>query len=194
MFAYSWPGARPGSSCWNGLHYIIREPPFSTAKLLDVDYAIDFRDVTTPSDRVAVITTKPLTEEPGWVEMRRGELLMFSRGKFYSTPKSCDAVERAGEGLFSKCIKSKCNRSPKRFMASPKVASTPFSLDATINKCLARETRTLSLIPPPALASPSKAINRPTPPPQTILGSMGTASSPTVAIEAESRSASLAAV
>ena len=70
LFAYSWPGRRPGSKVWNGLYYIVREPPFTTAKLIDVDYSIDFAKVTTPTDRVAVITTKPLTNEEGWKEMQ----------------------------------------------------------------------------------------------------------------------------
>ena len=113
QFAYSWPGRRPGSSVWNGLHYLIREPPFQTAKLLDTDYTIDFAAVTTPSDRVAVITTKPLTEEPGWTEFKRGELLMFDKGLPYRTPKCCEAVELQGRGLYSKSVKAKCaQRSP----------------------------------------------------------------------------------
>ena len=106
QFAYSWPGRRPGSSVWNGLHYLIREPPFQTAKLLDTDYTIDFAAVTTPSDRVAVITTKPLTEEPGWTEFKRGELLMFDKGLPYRTPKCCEAVELQGRGLYSKSVKA----------------------------------------------------------------------------------------
>jgi predicted glutamine amidotransferase len=114
LFAYSWPGQRHGSSVWNGLYYIVRQPPFSTAKLLDTDYEIDFRRVTTPADRVAVITTKPLTEEPGWTEFARGELLMFDKGLPYKTPKCCEFVEQQGRGLFSKAIKAKCSRSPGR--------------------------------------------------------------------------------
>lgn len=129
MFAYSWPGARQGSPVWNGLFYLIREPPFSTAKLLDVDYTIDFRTVTTPQDRVAVITTKPLTEEAGWREMKRGELLMFNRGKSYSTPKCCEAVEKEGGGLYSKCVKTKCNRSPNPFVMCPQSYPGAFTLD-----------------------------------------------------------------
>jgi len=112
LFAYSWPGQRPGSKVWNGLHYIVRQPPFQTAKLLDTDYEIDFAAVTTPADRVAVITTKPLTEEPGWTECQRGELLMFDKGLPYRTPKCCETVELQGRGLFSKAVTAKCNRSP----------------------------------------------------------------------------------
>jgi predicted glutamine amidotransferase len=114
LFAYSWPGKRPGSDVWNGLYYIIREPPFSTAKLLDTDYEIDFRRVTTPADRVAVITTKPLTEEPGWIEFQRNSLIMFNRGVAYRTPECCEVVEQQGCGLYSKVVTKKCGqRSPK---------------------------------------------------------------------------------
>jgi len=121
LFAYSWPGSRPGSKVWNGLHYIIREPPFSTARLLDADYSIDFSTVTTPTDRVAVVTTKPLTEEPGWREFKRGELLMFDKGKPYRTPQCCEAVEREGRGLCSKSFQSKCSR--YRIPPSPPLSS-----------------------------------------------------------------------
>lgn len=102
LFAFSWPGQRPGSKVWNGLYYIVREPPFSTAKLIDCDYNIDFAQVATPGDRVAVITTKPLTNEEGWTEFKRGELLMFDHGKPYAAPEMCASVEREGRGLVSK--------------------------------------------------------------------------------------------
>lgn len=140
LFAYSWPGKRPGSKVWNGLHYIVREPPFSTAKLLDVDYTIDFSAVTDATDRVAVITTKPLTEEAGWTEFRRGELIMFDKGLPYRTPKCCERVEEAGRGLCSKFIKSKCTRSPsfssfrnKSRPPSPPVLVMPVTAVATDN-------------------------------------------------------------
>lgn len=127
MFAYSWPGKRPGSTVWNGLHYIVRSPPFSTAKLLDVDYSIDFSTVTTPSDRVAVITTKPLTEEPGWTEFKRGELLMFDKGLPYRTAKCCEAVEKEGRGLFSKCFASSYRITPSTSPSCVKPSPCPTS-------------------------------------------------------------------
>lgn len=117
LFAYSWPGKRPGSDVWNGLHYIVRQPPFTTARLLDVDYAIDFSTVTTLQDRVAVIATKPLTEESGWIEFRRGELLMFDKGLPYRTPKCCEKVEMEGRGLFSKCFQKKYGACPSTRLA-----------------------------------------------------------------------------
>ena len=127
LFAYSWPGKRPTSNVWNGLYYIIREPPFSTAKLLDTDYEIDFRRFTTPNDRVAVITTKPLTEEAGWTEFQRNELIMFNRGTPYRTPKGCEIAEQEGCGLSSKLVKSKCSSrlSPRWNGCTSNVSSPP---------------------------------------------------------------------
>ena len=96
FFAYSWPGRRPGSKVWNGLYYLTREPPFSEVQLIDVDYSLDFSKYTTAKDRVAVITTKPLTSEDGWKEFQRGQLLMFDKGLPYKTPRCCELVEREG--------------------------------------------------------------------------------------------------
>ena len=59
LFAYSWPGSRLGSSVWNGLHYVIRRPPFSTACLSNVNCTIEFARETLRGDRVAVIATAP---------------------------------------------------------------------------------------------------------------------------------------
>lgn len=102
QFAYSWPGKRPGSSVWNGLFYTIREPPFTTAELTDIDYSVDFSKLTTQDDRVAVITTKPLTKNETWVEMKKGELLMFDQGLPYGDAHDCDTIEKEGRGLCSK--------------------------------------------------------------------------------------------
>ena len=81
QFAYSWPGARPGSDVWNGLHYVVREPPFHKAVLSDCDYEVDFANLAGKDDRVAVIATKPLTTNEDWVEVERGELILFDSGE-----------------------------------------------------------------------------------------------------------------
>ena len=104
MFAYSWPGARPGSKVWNGLYYTIRRPPFASAKLADVDYSVDFSRVTNSTDRVAVIATAPLTVNEEWNEFKRGQLLMFNHGWGYSELYDCHEVEKEGRGLSSKAI------------------------------------------------------------------------------------------
>lgn len=112
MFAYSWPGKRPHSDVWNGLFYLVREQPFSTAQLIDVDYSIDFSKVTTAHDRVAVITTKPLTDEPGWQEIQRGQLLMFDNGVPYKTSQCCEHVEKEGRGLCTSYFKRRRGQNP----------------------------------------------------------------------------------
>lgn len=122
-FAYSWPGQRPGSKVWNGLYYLIREPPFAEARLIDVDYSLDFSEVTTPNDRVALITTKPLTNEEGWKEFKRGQLLMFDKGLAYKSPRCCELVEKEGRGLCTKFFERRRNiapgTSPDGYASSP---------------------------------------------------------------------------
>lgn len=116
QFAYSWPGARPGSKVWNGLYYTIRRPPFSTARLADLDYAVNFENVTTQSDRVAVIATSPLTVNEEWNEFKRGQLLMFDKGQGYSELHDCQEVEQLGRGLCSEALpksqKEGCHNTP----------------------------------------------------------------------------------
>lgn len=104
MFAFSWPGSRDGSTVWNGLHYLVRWPPFSTAELADVDYAVDFSETNGANDRVAIIATKPLTTNENWKEFKKGELLMFDNGLPYSKPYELCVVERCGRGLSSRAI------------------------------------------------------------------------------------------
>lgn len=159
LFAYSWPGKRQGSKVWNGLYYLIRQPPFSTAKLLDTDYEIDFRRVTTPADRVAIITTKPLTEEPGWTEFKRGELIMFDKGLPYRTPKCCEYVEEQGRGLYSKAVKSKCIRSPSRCPSLGGKNESPGSMTSTPPTTSAFEISTFKDYIKPAILLPLLAVS-----------------------------------
>lgn len=167
MFAYSWPGQRPGSKVWNGLWYIIREPPFSTAKLIDDDdYSIDFAKVTTTSDRVAVITTKPLTQEPGWVEFQRGELILFDQGKAYRTPQCCEAIEKQGRGLKehqwlnSSSRKCPSGRSNRPLNQSPCQSPKP---EAAIPAGNMTSTTTTTMEP-----SSTRVAWQPTPPPTPV--------------------------
>ena len=104
QFAYSWPGARPGSSVWNGLHYLVREPPFGKAHLSDCDYTIDFSTVTKEDDRVAVIATAPLTDDETWVEINKGQLILFDDGLPHKAPRECVDVEQRRHGLESDVI------------------------------------------------------------------------------------------
>ncbi len=66
--------------CSTKLHYIIRQHPFNIAHLSDQDVSIDFAAVTTPSDRVAVIATEPLTNNETWAALTAGEFRVFVEG------------------------------------------------------------------------------------------------------------------
>jgi glutamine amidotransferase len=66
--------------CSTNLHYIIRQHPFATAVLSDEDMSVDFSEVTTPNDRVAVIVTTPLTSNERWTPFQPGELKVFVEG------------------------------------------------------------------------------------------------------------------
>jgi predicted glutamine amidotransferase len=62
------------------LSYIVRCAPFNVAHLKDEDMMVDFSQVTTPNDRVAIIATQPLTDNESWVTMQPGTLWMFHQG------------------------------------------------------------------------------------------------------------------
>lgn len=66
--------------CSTKLCYIVRQAPFAAAHLIDRDLTVDFRELTRPSDRVAVIATTPLTDNEVWTPIQPGELLVFQDG------------------------------------------------------------------------------------------------------------------
>lgn len=121
LFAYSWPGQRPASDTWNGLYYLVRQtlssPISASVELEDEDYSVKIPASTEMNNsaaagpekdpqpqRVAIIATKPLTDEAGWIEMKPRELLMFDRGVPHSKSTELDAIEQEGRGLSSKCF------------------------------------------------------------------------------------------
>ncbi|MDO4222943.1 MAG: class II glutamine amidotransferase [Acinetobacter sp.] len=63
------------------LHWLVREYPFKPAQLIDLDVEVDFSQVTTPEDRVAVITTEPLTKNEVWTSYQAGEMILFRDGQ-----------------------------------------------------------------------------------------------------------------
>ena len=99
LFAYSWPGYLPGSSVWNGLHYVVRSPPFSTASLFDVNCTVDFARDTSRGDRVVVISTAPLALWMGYV---------------WEVKDAGDATDEKGYGAKKKKRKRKRNISADR--------------------------------------------------------------------------------
>ncbi len=66
--------------CASRLTYIVRQAPFAKAHLTDQDVSVDFSEVTSPNDRVAVIATTPLTDNETWQSMAPGTLTTFLDG------------------------------------------------------------------------------------------------------------------
>jgi glutamine amidotransferase len=66
--------------CSTKLCYIIRQAPFAAAHLIDEEMTVDFSELTTSKDRVAVIVTTPLTDNEVWTQIQPGELLIFQDG------------------------------------------------------------------------------------------------------------------
>ncbi len=78
-------GAHLFARCATKLHYIVRKAPFRTATLSDDDLCVDFSQVTTPRDRVAVVATAPLTRDEVWAQGRPGEMWVFRGGRLRAT-------------------------------------------------------------------------------------------------------------
>jgi predicted glutamine amidotransferase len=71
--------------CGTKLCYIVRQAPFGRATLRDAELAIDFSAVTTERDRVAVVSTEPLTRDEVWQQGTPGSLWVFDRGALRAT-------------------------------------------------------------------------------------------------------------
>jgi predicted glutamine amidotransferase len=67
--------------CATKLCYVVRQYPFVTARLSDEDLSVDFSQVTTPQDRVAIIVTDALTTNEQWTDFAPGELKVFVDGE-----------------------------------------------------------------------------------------------------------------
>jgi predicted glutamine amidotransferase len=67
--------------CSTNLHYLVRQAPFGTARLQDQDMSLNFEDVASDGDRVAVIATEPLTLDEAWTRFQPGELKAFVDGR-----------------------------------------------------------------------------------------------------------------
>lgn len=74
-----------GQTLWahasTDLHWLVRSHPFRKAQLRDEDLEINFAQLTTSNDRVAIVVTQPLTEGEDWQAFRPGELLTFMDGQ-----------------------------------------------------------------------------------------------------------------
>jgi predicted glutamine amidotransferase len=71
--------------CGTKLCYIIRKAPFGRATLRDAEMQIDFREVTTAKDRVAIVATEPLTRDEEWQQGQPGTMWVFGQGAVKAT-------------------------------------------------------------------------------------------------------------
>lgn len=71
--------------CATKLSYIVREAPFKAATLADDELRVDFAEVTTPKDRVAIVATAPLTRDEEWTIGKPGEMWVFRKGQRIAT-------------------------------------------------------------------------------------------------------------
>ena len=67
--------------CSTKLYHLLRQQPFATASLHDDDVTVDFAQLTSPDDRVAVVVTEPLTRDEPWQAFAPGELRVFEGGR-----------------------------------------------------------------------------------------------------------------
>ncbi|MBN8615218.1 MAG: class II glutamine amidotransferase [Deltaproteobacteria bacterium] len=81
-------GQRLYARCATKLCHIIRRAPFGQARLADEDVTIDFAPVTTTRDRVAVVSTVPLTTNETWQIGEPNTMWVFDRGRLAQTHAS----------------------------------------------------------------------------------------------------------
>jgi len=67
--------------CSTHLYHLLRQHPFATASLHDDDVTVDFAQLTSPNDRVAIVVTEPLTRDEPWQAFAPGELRVFEDGR-----------------------------------------------------------------------------------------------------------------
>lgn len=54
------------------------------AHLKDQDVSVDFSEVTTDRDCVAVIATQPLTDNEQWLALPKEQVVLFQDGRYVS--------------------------------------------------------------------------------------------------------------
>ena len=67
--------------CSTRLWYLVRQWPFSNAKLVDADLSMDFAQTNSKNDRLCVIATQPLTTNEPWQQLKPGQLLWIEDGQ-----------------------------------------------------------------------------------------------------------------
>ena len=66
--------------CTDNLSNVLRHAAFMTAHLKDQDIEVEFSQVTTPNDRIAIVATEPLTDNERWMPFSSGQPVVFQDG------------------------------------------------------------------------------------------------------------------
>lgn len=98
LWVYSWPGKRPGSDVWNGLHYVVRTAN-DTTNYSDEDISVRFPRLIEDDSSICIVATKPLADHTDWIELNAGELVVLDNGIPYVTARDLFHVELKGHGL-----------------------------------------------------------------------------------------------
>ena len=76
------------------LHYVLRAHPFHQVHLKDDDVTVNLAQFNSPQDRLAIITTEPLTTDEDWLAFTPGELKVFVDGVLSDCSCQCAAPPR----------------------------------------------------------------------------------------------------
>jgi len=76
------------------LHYVLRAHPFHQVHLKDDDVTVNLAQLNSPLDRLAIVTTEPLTTDEDWTAFSPGELKVFVDGTLAPCSCQCAAPPR----------------------------------------------------------------------------------------------------
>jgi glutamine amidotransferase len=76
------------------LHYVLRAHPFHQVHLKDDDVTVNLAQFNSPLDRLAIVTTEPLTTDEDWTAFTPGELKVFVDGILAPCSCQCAAPPR----------------------------------------------------------------------------------------------------
>lgn len=80
------------------LVYLTRRAPFGAATLIDEDLSVDFSRVTSGSDVVTIVATRPLTRDEQWAIIEKGAVVAFREGETFTGSGPQRTSSPAGAG------------------------------------------------------------------------------------------------
>jgi predicted glutamine amidotransferase len=107
LWVYSWPGKRPNSNVWNGLHYVVKNQSVNvTDEDINIKVSVKQKarknNMTNYHDynnNICIVATKPFTNDDDWIELQRGELIVLDEGIPHVTPTDLFRIELHGHGI-----------------------------------------------------------------------------------------------